>query len=46
MGGGSENLMFMEKADFVDAFWGAHFYACTGVFLSSRYRTGIHFVGI
>ena len=40
-GGGAENLIFMEKVDFV-----AHFYAFTGVFLSSRYRTGIHFVGI
>ena len=44
-GGGSENLIFLEKADFVDTFF-AHFYAFTGVFLSSRYRTGIHFVGI
>ena len=45
-GGGSENLIFMEEADFVDTFFWAHVYAFTGVFLSSRYRTGIHFVGI
>ena len=45
-GGGSEKLIFMKKADFVDTFLGARFYAFTGVFLSSRYRTGIHFVGI
>ena len=45
-GGGAENLIFMEEADFVDTFFLAHFYAFTGVFLSSRYRTGIHFVGI
>ena len=39
-GGGSEILIFMEKADFVDTFLMAHFYAFTGVFLSSRYRRG------
>ena len=41
-GGGSENLIFMEKADFVDTF----FWHISMFFLSSRYRTGIHFVGI
>ena len=44
----------MENADFVDTFWGVitkqtifwvHFYAFTGLFLSSMYRTGIFFVG-
>ena len=36
LGGGAENLIFMEEADFVDTFILAHFYAFTWVFLSSR----------
>ena len=42
MGGGgeSENLIFMEKADFVDTFFFAHFYAFTWGFLKFKVQNG------
>ena len=52
--GGSENLIIMENADFVDTFWGVitkqdyflgSFLCIYRSFLSSMYRTGI-FLGI
>ena len=50
MGGGSENGIIMENADFVDTFWGVitkldyflgSFLCIYRSFLSSMYRTGI-----
>ena len=45
-GGGVRKFNIYGGGRFCGYFFGAHVYAFTGVFLSSRYRTGIHFVGI
>ena len=45
-GGGGRKFNIYGGSGFCGYFFLAHFYAFTGVFLSSRYRMGIHFVGI